>query len=175
MRHCSLVCICITVFMRPCPRPGPSGSVLHTRLLPVQTDRGTQCWRAWQVSGGLYVMIGVPIDSRGIVLHQHGPQARLGACCGAWHTIQQLRQVLKLHVHCQCWCIAQPCHSRWQLSGGLYATFGVPIDSRGIGHHQHGPQARLGACCGPRHAIWPRRPSVQLSMQGPRWLRHHPS
>ena len=41
----------------------------------------------------------------------------------------RFQQVLKLHVHCQCWCIAQQRRSLMQLSGGLYFMFGVPIDS----------------------------------------------
>ena len=51
------------------------------------------------------------------------------------------------------------------MSGRLYVMFGVPIDSRGIGLHQHGPKARLGACCGARQAIWPLQQVLKLSMQ----------
>ena len=39
----------------------------------------------WAPEGWAVRHVGVPIDSLGVSLHQHGPQARLGACCGARH------------------------------------------------------------------------------------------
>ena len=103
----------------------------HSTLHNLQSHHPVVGLSLMQLSGRLYAMFGVPIDSRGISLHRHGPQAHLSACCGPRLAIWPLQQVLKLHVHCQCWCIAQQRRSLMQLSGGLYATFGVPINVGG--------------------------------------------